>query len=224
MSISQALMNPPIRAKIMGSIFIAIGIFLIIFQKEPVYINIGFGAIFIGLFVIIVITEKSIPKKINDAQLLSSIDLTESLIKSLDLKGNSVYIPSSENLSKERVFIPVQEEETYNLPVIENDTVFVTGTSGSSLGIVFIPPGLGLLDLYEREMDLKIENIEIDELEQNLQIMIYGLGLIKDLFIKREGDTAIKLIITRSAYNNICEEIERNKGKICKQTGCPICI
>ncbi|MFX0137688.1 MAG: hypothetical protein ACFFDN_28875 [Candidatus Hodarchaeota archaeon] len=223
MSIRSALRNPPTRAKVMGSIFITIGIYLIIFHSETIYINIGFGAIFIGLFAFIVITEKTIPKKLNDAQLLSSMELLYSLTDNLELKGNGLYIPAGGNLTKERVFIPLQEEEKYDLPSLDDDTVFVTGTSGSSLGVVFVPPGLGLLDLYEKEMGVKIENIDIDELEQNLQIMIYGLGLIKDLFIKREENEFIRLKITHSAYKDICEEIARNKGIICKQTGCPIC-
>jgi hypothetical protein len=223
MSIRLALKNPPMRAKVMGSLFIALGIYLIIFQKEDIYRKIGFGAIFIGLFAIMVITEKSIPKKINDAMLLSSMELLNSITENLDLKGNGLYIPAGGSLTKERVFIPVKEEENYNLPTLDNDTVFVTGTSGSSLGVVFIPPGLGLLDLYEREIDIKIENTDIDELEKDLQIMINGLGLIKDLSIKRESDIFIKLIIMQSAYNNICKGIKKDKDTLCRQTGCPIC-
>ncbi len=222
MSIRRALRSPPLRAKVMGSLFIAIGIYLIIFHNETVYLNIGFGAIFIGLFAIIVIREKTIPKKLNDAQLLSSVELLYSLTNSLDLEGNGLYIPAGSNLSKERVFIPLQEEEKYNLPALDDDTVFVTGTSGSSLGVVFVPPGLGLLETYEREMGIEIEDIDIDELEQNLQIMIYGLGLIKDLSIKKDGNKFIRVKITHSAYQGICEEI-KNKGKICRQTCCPIC-
>jgi hypothetical protein len=132
MSVRLALKNPPMRAKVMGSLFIALGIYLIIFQKEDIYQKIGFGAIFIGLFAIMVITEKSIPKKINDAMLLSSMELLNSITENLDLKGNGLYIPAGGSLTKERVFIPVKEEKSYNLPTLDDDTVFVTGTSGSS--------------------------------------------------------------------------------------------
>ncbi len=222
MSIIRALRTPWVRATVMGALFIAIGIYLIIVQKETTYLKIGFGAVFIGLFAIFVIREKTIPKKINDAQLLSNVELLTSLTDNLDLKGNGLYIPTGGNLSKERVFIPLQEEEKYNLPALDDDTVFVSGTSGSSLGVVFVPPGLGLLELYEREMGIRIENITIDELEQNLQILIYGLALIKDLSIKREDNTFISVKITHSAYRDICEKI-MNKGNICRQTGCPIC-
>ena len=222
MSIRRALRNPSVRAKVMGSLIIAMGIYLIIFQNETVYLKIGFGAIFIGLYAIFIITEKTIPKKLDDAQLLSNMELLYSLTNNLDLKGNGLYIPAGGSLSKERVFIPVQEEEKYNLPALDDEMVFVTGTSGSSLGVVFVPPGLGLLELYEKEMGIKIENIDIDELEQNLQIMIYGLGLIKDLSIKREDNKFIRVKIKHSAYQDICEKI-KNRGKICRQTCCPIC-
>ena len=106
MNIRHALRNPPMRAKVMGSLFIIIGIYLIIFQKGTIYLNIGFGAIFIGIFAIMVITERTIPKKLNDAELLSSMELLYSLTDNLDLKGNGVYLPVGGGLTKERVFIP----------------------------------------------------------------------------------------------------------------------
>jgi len=223
MSARSALRSPSVRAKVMGSLFIAVGIYLIIFYNENIYLNIGFGALFIGLFAIIVIREKTVPKKLNDAQLLSNMEFLHSLTDDLDLKGNGLYIPAGSNLSKERVFIPLQEEEKYNLPALDDNTVFVTGTSGSSLGVILVPPGLGLLDLYENEMGIKIENIDVDELEQNLQIMIYGFGLVKDLSIKREDNELIRLKITHLAYKDICDEIAKNSNKICSQAGCPIC-
>ncbi len=218
----SVLGKPAVRAKVLGSLFIAMGIYLIIFQKENFYLKIGFGGIFIGLFAIIVIREKTIPKKLNDAQLLSSLELLQSLTNNLDLKGNGLYLPSGGGLSKERVFIPLQEEEKYNLPAVDDDTVFVTGTSGSSLGVILVPPGLGLLETYEKEMGMEIGNIDIDELEQNLQIMIYGLNLIKDLSIKMEDNKFIKVKIKHSAYQDICQKI-KDTGKICRQTCCPIC-
>ena len=92
MNLRQALKDPPVRAKIMGVILIVIGIYLIVFQQGNVYINIGFGAIFIGLFAIIVINERSVPKKIYDAHLKSNIEFIRSLINSLGLKGNGIYI------------------------------------------------------------------------------------------------------------------------------------
>ena len=79
------------------------------------------------------------------------------------------------------------------------------------------------MDFYESEFGIKIEDIEIDELGQNLQLISNGLDLVKDMSIKRENDTSIQLKITHSSYNGICKEIEKNMDKLIKQTGCPIC-
>lgn len=223
MSIRSTLKNPPVRAKVMGSLLIVIGIFLIISHDDSIYLNIGFGAVFIGIFAIFVITEKTVPKKINNAQLLSNMEFLHSLTNNLDLNGNGLYIPAGGNLTKERVFIPLQDEEKYNLPPLDNNSVFITGTSGSSLGVVLVPPGLGLLDLYEREFGINIEDIEIDELGQNLQMITHGLDLVKDLSIKSEDKAHIRLKITPSKNNDICEGIVKNREKMCKQAGCPIC-
>jgi hypothetical protein len=145
------------------------------------------------------------------------------LINSLGLNGNGIYIPVSENLSKERIFIPVYEEESYELPVIDDETVFITGTSGSSLGFVFIPPGLGLMELYEREMNIKFNDVNVEELAQHLQIMNHGLNLVKDLSIKKINDSRINLIITKAIDYYVCENNVNDMDNLCIKTGCPIC-
>jgi hypothetical protein len=218
MNIRRVFKSPSQRAKVLGTILIIVGISVIILKNEEVFLNVGFGAIFIGLFAIMVIKEKTVPKRISDAQMQSNLQILSSISENLDLKGNGVYIPQGGSLTKERVFIPVSQEEKYNLPAIDDETVFVAGTSGSSLGVMFTPPGLGLLELYENDMEIDIKNIEVDELEQNLQIMIYNFGLIKDLSIKKE-DNLIKVKITKPIYYELVKE--KKMEKIYKQTGDP---
>ena len=231
--IRRTLRSPPIRAKLLGLFFIAIGIYLILFKKDPLYQKIGFGAVFIGAFTFLVITEKTTPKKLNDAQMISNMELIHSITNSLNLKGNGVYIPSGNKLSKERVFLTTQDKENYDVPTFDDDMVFVTvqtnenltqdGKPISSLNAVIIPPGLELLETYEKELGIQVKNIDINELKQYLQIMIFGLDLIKDLSIEVEGENFIRVKIKHSTYKDICNKVTENMGKLYKQTGCPIC-
>jgi hypothetical protein len=223
MNIGQVLRNPQVRAKVMGSIFIAIGIYLIFLQKESVYLKIGFGAVFIGIFTFFVITERTTPKILYDAQMLSNMELLNSLINNLHLEGNGTYVPASGKLSKERVFIPAQEGEKDYIPELDDNMFFIPKTNKSSLNVVLVPPGLELLETYEKELGIKTESIQIDELMQYLQIMIYGLDLIRDLSLEREGKEFIRVTITHSQYGDICKKIVNEMRNICRQTGCPIC-
>jgi hypothetical protein len=223
LNIGRALRSPPIRAKALGLFFIAVGLYLILINKDPEYQEIGFGTVFIGSFIFLVITERTIPKKLSDAYIASNMELINSLVDSLHLKGNGIYIPTSNDLLKERVLIPAQENENIDLPVIKGNSFFIPKTSESGLSVVFVPPGLELLDTIEKEMGIKFENIDIDKLGQYLQIMIYGLGLLKSLSIELEDEKFIRVKIKHVAYDDIYTDIVKKMGNLYRQTGCPIC-
>jgi hypothetical protein len=217
---SNVLREQRIKAKLMGIVFIVMGVYLIATQ-EQIYIKIGFGAIFIGLFAIFVITEKAVPQKLNEAQLLSNMELLRSLSANLNLEGNGVYIPATGNLTKEKVFIPLQEDKNYTLSTSE-DIFFVTNLHGSSLGVIFPPPGLALLDIYEKEMNIKIKSITFEELEQRFQMFCRSMGLLKNLSLKKD-DEVIIVKITHSRYKDLCQRIRMDMSDICRQVCCPLC-
>ena len=66
--------QPHIRAKIIGVPLIILGIISLLYATS-LSIKIGFTSILIGLFMIFLITEKSIPKKISDAQIEGNMDV-----------------------------------------------------------------------------------------------------------------------------------------------------
>jgi hypothetical protein len=243
LNIRRALRSPSVRAKFLGLFFMGIGAYLMLFKKDPVLTRIGFGAVFIGAFTFIIIADKAVPKKLNDAQMLSNMELLYSLTTNLKLKGNGIYIPARGKLSKERVFIPTQEKPTYHLPKLNDEMVFIpeikddmvkfnrkgTGKNNSNpnqttdLGGLFIPPGLELLDTYEKEIGIKVKNIDINELDQYLKVMIHGLDLVNDLSIKKDNGKNVRVKIKHSGYKEICTQVTKDMGKLSEQTGCPIC-
>jgi hypothetical protein len=178
LSISQS----HIRAKIIGTIFIIIGI---VFFVNPTTLNIkiGFIAIFIGTFMIFIITEKSIPKQLSDAQVEENLDTIKKILKDFNLKGNAIFLPKSDNLTEERILIPPNESGTIKIPNINNNTVFLTGEDEKNLGITVPPSGLKLLDEVEKNGDFK--NIEIENIEEKLQIFV-GMNLLKSLSLKKQ--------------------------------------
>ena len=119
--------NYQVRVKLTGLLFIVVGIALILSRDESVFQKIGFGALFIGIYLIFVISENSIPKILFDSQMLSNMELLSSIINDQNLEGNGIYIPAGKNLTKERVFVPVFYDQERCSHIIDDETLFIKG-------------------------------------------------------------------------------------------------
>jgi hypothetical protein len=205
-----SLKQPHNKAKIIGTIMIALGIFFL-FTYSSLYIKIGYSSIIIGFFMIVMITEKSIPQNISNAKVDGNCVTITSIIKNLNLKGNAIFIPKSDILPEERVFIPLNNSKA-KIPEIDNDFVFSTGNDRNSIGIVLPPAGLKLLNEIENEV--KFDSINIDQIEEKLQIFV-GFDIIKSISLKKISDKW-KLDVTN--FEN-CKQ----NFNICKQFPCPTC-
>jgi len=170
------------RAKIIGVILITIGaVFLI--NPTSLNIKIGFIAIFTGILMIFMITEKSMPEKISDAQVEENLDTIKKILKKFNLKGNAIFIPKSDNLTEERILIPPNESGIIKIPYIDSDTVFLTGKDEKNLGITIPPAGLKLLKEIDKFGDF--EKTEIENIEEKLQIFV-GMDLLKSVSIRQQ--------------------------------------
>jgi len=203
--------QPYIRAKIIGAILIAMGI---IFLLNPTDLNvkIGFTSIIIGIFMIVMITEKSIPKKISDAQAEGNLDIIKKMLKDLDLNGNAVFLPKSDILNEERILIPPNKEGVIEIPDIHNNALFLKGINGKNLGISIPPAGLKLLKEIDKEV--KFENTEIENINEKLQIFV-GMDLLKSVSF-RKLQSGWSLEVTKPMFKN-------NGHNIHNQYPCPIC-
>ena len=189
--------NSNTRAKIIGVILIIIGA---IFLLNPTDLNIKIGFIFmyLGLFMIFLITEKSIPKKISDALIEVNIDTVNKLTKELNLQGNAIFLPKSENLTEERIFIPPNKSGVLKIPEINDDNIILIGQDEKILGIAIPPSGLKLLN--EIEKDKAFKNIKIENLEEKLQLFV-GLNLLKSISFKKQKN-GWNLEIENIRFNN----------------------
>jgi hypothetical protein len=103
--------------------------------------------------------------------------------KELNLAGNAIFLPKSHLLSEERVFIPLHKTTEINLPVIDDQLVFSTGTDGKSLGISVPPAGLTLLK--EVETEGYFDHIGLEDVEEKLQTFV-GMNILKSVTLKKE--------------------------------------
>jgi len=202
--------QPNIRAKILGVSLVFFGVYL--FYTDFLYSNkLAFASILIGLLLIFLISEKTTSNKISQAQIEGYTNAFKKIIKNLNLNGNAIFLPQSDILSQERIFIPI-ENKNIKIPEIHNEFVFSTGADGKSLGIALPPSGLMLLKEIEKDEDFK--NYNLDNIEERLQIFV-GLDLLKSISIRRLNNH-FRLIIENPIYCNTSSDL-------CKQFPCPAC-
>jgi len=161
---------------------------------------------------IVMITEKSIPKKISDAQAEGNLDIIKKMLKDLDLNGSAVFLPKSDILTEERILIPPNKEGVIEIPDVHDNTLFLRGINGKNLGISLPPAGLTLLK--EIEKNAKFENTEIENINEKLQIFV-GMDLLKSVSF-RQLQNGWSLEVTKPMFSN-------NGHNIHNQYPCPIC-
>jgi len=84
------------------------------------------------------------------------------------------------------------------------------------------PPGLGLTNLFEKELKTDFLTTDITYLQNNLpKLFIEDLELAENFEINTEN-SIIHVKITDSVYKNICKET-RKLSKISNSIGCPLC-
>ena len=175
-------------------------------------IKIGFASILIGIFTMFMLTKKTITQKISNEQIEGNIDTIKNIIKTLQIKGNAVFLPKTDILTEERILIPQSNNATIKIPKIQNDSVFLTTENGKNLGISIPPSGLKLINEIEKEE--KFETTKIKNLEEKLQRFV-GMDLVKSLSLK-QVKTGWELEIEKPSF---CP----NDQSLCTQYPCPTC-
>ena len=173
--------QPYYRAKIIGATLIIIGITLFT-NPTTFFIKLAFASILIGIFMILLITEQTIPKKISDAQIEGNLPFIKKMTKELKLNGNAIFLPKSQILNEERIYIPVEKSTDTYIPYIDDEIVFSKDPHGNILGISVPPSGLNLLKEIENEASFQDSNLE--NIEEKLQTFI-GMNILKSITLKK---------------------------------------
>lgn len=202
-----------LRARIIGILLIIVGAVILIDPTE-LKIKVSFVLILLGIFMILMINEKSIPKKISDVQVEGNMEALNNLIKELDFKGNAIFLPKSENLSEERIFIPSNSSGSIKIPNLndKNKHILITKVNGKKLGLSIPPSGLKLLSEIEKNKEFK--DITPKNIEEKLQLLI-GINLLRSVSFK-EQQNGWNLEIEKTNYSI-------NDQKMQNQYPCPIC-
>lgn len=194
-----------IRAKIIGVTLIEIGLVLLLFRTD-LLLKFSFALIVIGILLIFLVNEQSIPRKISSAQVEGSLAFVNKMISELELQGNAVFLPKSRLLNEERVFIPSSSTTNMLLPYIDDDVVV------TKAGLSLPPSGLPLLKKIE--VETTFNGIGLDNVEEKLQTFV-GMNILKSVSLKKQPN-GWKLEIERPTP---CEVMQPT----CKQYPCAAC-
>jgi len=189
---------------------VILGVFLF-FLPSFLNVKLAFTSILIGLFMMFLVTERSIPQKMSDALVEGNMEVVRTITRELNLTGNATFLPKSAVLTEERVFIPLHQSTTV-LPRVDDGFVFSTGLDGQSLGIAVPPSGLPLLK--ELEQDADFEHTGLDGVEEKLQTFV-GFNLLRTVTLKQR-DGQWDLILEKPL---LCT----NDTTLCRQFPCPTC-
>ncbi len=203
--------QPYFRAKIIGSALIIIGLILLI---NPIIfvIKLSFAAILIGVFLFFLVTEQSVPRNISEAQIEGNLAFIKKITKELKLTGNAIFLPKSNLLSEERIFIPVEKTTNKTLPYIDDEVVLSTGFDGKIQGISVPPSGLNLIK--EIQTEITFQDSDMGNIEEKLQTFV-GMNILKSVTLKKNLDN-YKLELE---HYNICG----TEQATCSQYPCSVC-
>ncbi len=190
-------------------------------DQRAVLLNLAFGAFFLGVFALVVMTERTLPADIAQRQMMSQARFMNELVTGMELKGSAVYLPAKAALTHEKILIPAAEGDVA-LPTVTDELVISLGPDKATLGVLLTPPGLDLLDGFEKDMAVSNKDAGLEAFEGNMQIAKLGIGLVKDFKLKERGGETI-LRIEHSAFADGCRTIRELMPDVCRQAACPIC-
>ncbi len=209
------MLRPEYSSKIVGAIFIAMGIYVLLFTH---YRNAGLASVFIGVFTALIVNQRTVEEETAISELECSVAPLHSLLSDLNIEGNGVLVPPGGNLRSTRVFIPAGKEFG-GLPDLYDEMTVVTGDAGR-VGISLEPLGKPLSLEAAGRLGMKTSGIEGSR--EVMGMLSHGLGLAKSFSVIEEDDN-IKLRITHGTYGDYCDRLRDDSPGICQKTACPLC-
>lgn len=193
-----------IKTRLLSTLFLVNGIMSLILS---IYINsnivaiIGLGLVFWGAFLLYIEPKRDLQMNMLKAASTSLLKNIKEITTSFNYNGLAVHLPSNyfPEERQEKLFInwgkgdyiPKIEESTNELKV--ND----------SKGLLISPPGLNLINYYEKEMGITFSKIKLIDIHNILfRLFVKDLEIVKNLEINIVGDR-IFLRLTEPIYTEI---------------------
>ncbi|UCC27844.1 MAG: hypothetical protein JSW29_07250, partial [Candidatus Bathyarchaeota archaeon] len=91
------------------------------------------------------------------------------------------------------------------------------------LGMCLTPSGVGLANLFEDELGVDFEEVDMKYLQTSFpKLFIEGLEIAKDFEMNKRGKI-VKVEIWNSIYKDFCRSARKTLKNSCSSFACPLC-
>lgn len=188
---------------------------------------IGLGLTFWGALFLFARSTRFVNSTILGATNASFYHTLDRIVDNLNYKGKSLYVAP----------YPKDAYLPEHLSGLKEMTVFISSTDSTALptieemakkqfivknpeGICIIPPGSGLVSIFEKELRTDLTKIGAESFYENLPtIIVNNLQLASKFEIENENEQ-IRIRVTESVYDDLYSKDE--KLKIIRSLGCPL--
>lgn len=191
-------------------------------DARDAYMVSAVGFLFLGLFGVFVLSERSVPVKLSEAQMHGTAKMAHDFAAGLSLAGNASYLPARNGLTKERLFLPATRDGSVPPTAVSDDLTVSPGKDGSTPGMLVEPLGLNMLNDIQSGSGTSFEGIGLEAAEGALQVLKHDLGIIRDFHFKeRDGKTVLR--VEYKELLDACRRIRKDMPDTCRQMACAGC-
>jgi len=182
---------------------------------------IGLGLTLWGLLLIYVTQSSSIPRRVFDVLSFSMMKSIDAIVDEL-YHGDSVvhfYHANRNGLAQGYIYFTHRPNGAVQDYVQLNTQEISQNDSG---GTSILSPSQGLLDLFEKKLNVNLATIDFPFLERTLpDILVEELKLV-DYFLIEANDDTFAIRFSGEPSVHLCKLINE-KSKIGYRIGCPVC-
>jgi len=196
----------------------AISLILSVIYPSSILAFIGLGLVFWGAILAYIQPEQYTKKVILDSTVIPSLETLNKIIKELNYRGEAINLPPKylKDPEASKIYISKQKNEKLPKPetTLKNENqLFIENPQG----MLLTPPGAQLSKLFEKRLDTKFAQTNLEYIMRNIpKLIIYDLELAENIEIETENNK-IKTKITNSAFKENNNPSQKNPS-----IGCPL--
>lgn len=182
---------------------------------------IGLGLTLWGALIFYVSPSRYVPEEIINAIPLSMIKSLDNLVASMGYKGRTIFLHPKylKGLTQGYVFIPY--DGAFGIPKDEElakEKLFYDEPKG----IFMTAPSQGLVELFERELNVNFATVDLEYIQENLpKLLIEDLKITDELSIEN-NDGMIEVKMVGGSSVRMCELVGK-ETQLGNHLGCPLC-
>jgi len=187
---------------------------------------VGMALTFWGALLLFIRPVRYVKADLLSSTALPTLETINRIIKNLNYKGKGVYLPAKHFKGSKNGKLLILSEENIDiaeyLPPTEKiaqEEVFFKNPPGMCL----TPSGADLTNLFEDELGVDFEEVDMKYLQTNLpNLFIEGLEIAKDFEMNKRGKI-IRIKIWNSIYKDFCRSARKTSKNSCSSFACPLC-